>query len=178
VTTARTPDTKSANNSVFTTVTKPMTAPKAWDGVERRDASDDRREYTFTTLKHQILSPRRTAGRRREDRRFPVLDHFESGLFTLAMTLLCLSIMDSMFTLTLIAHGGTEVNPFMNAMLSISVWAFMGSKMLLTAIPAVILVATANVKLFGLLRARSILAVAVGLYAGLICYELALLRLI
>ena len=149
-----------------------------WDGENRRTATNDRRKYSLKTLQHQIIAPQRYAGRRVEDRRFPVLDQFETGLFTLAMTLLCLSILDSIFTLTLIANGGTEVNPFMNAMLNISVWAFAGVKMALTAIPAVVLVATANLKIFGLFRARVILAGAVGLYAGLIVYELALLSLI
>ena len=152
--------------------------PNAWNGVNRRMQTDDRRSYSFKTLKHQVIAPRRNVGRRVEDRRFPVLDRFEAGLFTLAMSLLCLSIMDSIFTLTLIANGGSEVNPFMNAMLNISVWAFAGVKMLLTAVPAVLLVATANLKFFGLFRSRTVLATAVGFYAGLICYEIALLSLI
>lgn len=149
-----------------------------WDGISRRLQELDRRDYTFATFYHQLLAPRRDHGRRKADRRFPVLDRFEPALATLAMVLMCLSIMDSMFTLTLIANGGTEVNPFMNAMLEISVWAFAGVKMFLTAVPAIILVATANVKVFGLFRCRSILGAAVGLYAGLIVYELALLSLI
>lgn len=149
-----------------------------WDGVNRRESDADRRSYSFRTFKHQIVAPQRFQARRKPDRIFPVLDRFEAGLFTLAMSLLCLSIMDSMFTLTLIAHGGEEVNPFMLAMLNINVWTFMGVKMLLTAIPAVVLVATANLKVFGLIRARAALGGAVGMYAGLIVYELALLTLI
>lgn len=149
-----------------------------WDGVNRRQAVSERRHYSMATLKYQVMSPRRSAGRRSEDRKFPVLDRFDSGLFTLAMSLLCLSILDSMFTLTLISHGGTEVNPFMNAMLQINVWAFMATKMFLTAVPAVLLVATANLKVFGIVRSRSVLALAVGMYAGLIVYELALLSLV
>ncbi len=156
--------------------TAPINGPfQNWDGVNRRVSTDDRRSYSLSTLKRQIVAPQRFQGRRKEDRRFPVLDRFEPGLFTLAMVLLCLSILDSMFTLTLIANGGSEVNPFMNAMLNINVWVFMAVKMLFTAIPAVLLVATANLKMFGLLRSRAILAGAVGLYAGLIVYELALL---
>jgi len=153
----------------------PLDQSVDWDGVNRRLETDDRRHYSLKTLKHQAFSPRRNTGRRTEDRRFPVLDRFEAGLFTLAMSLLCLSILDSMFTLTLISHGGTEENPFMNAMLNISVWAFAGVKMILTAVPAILLVATANLKFYGLFRSRTILAMAVGMYAGLIVYEIALL---
>lgn len=118
------------------------------------------------------------AGRRREDRLFPMLDRFDSGVVTLAITLVLLSIVDSMLTLTLIAGGGTEVNPIMNSLLSYSVWAFAGVKMLLTAIPAVVLVAVGNLKLFGRMRARSMLAALVGVYLGLIVYEIGLIGLL
>lgn len=107
-----------------------------------------------------------------------MLDRFEAGMLTLALLLVVCSILDSMFTLTLIAHGGTEVNPFMNWALQQSVWLFMALKMLLTAVPAVILVATGNIKLFGIIRARSLLAIAVGFYFGLLLYEIGLLSLV
>jgi len=148
-----------------------------WNGENRREKAD-RRTYSLKTLYQCIRSPRRFNGRRSTDRRFAVLDRFESGLAFLAIGLVILSIMDSVFTLTLIAHGGTEVNPFMNWMLQQSISAFVGVKMLLTAIPAVLLVATGNLKVFGRFRARSILAAALGLYCGLIVYELGLLSLI
>ena len=111
------------------------------------------------------------------DRRYPLLDRFDSGMVTMAILLMLLSITDSVFTLTLIARGGTEVNPFMNALLQHSVWAFTAVKMLLTAVPAIILVATGNLMLFKRWRARSILAAMVGLYLGLIGYELVLLSI-
>jgi len=87
-------------------------------------------------------------------------------------------VMDSVFTLTLISHGGTEVNPVMNWLLHQSIFAFVAVKMVLTAIPAVMLVATGNLLVFGRIRARSILAGALGMYCGLIVYELGLLSLI
>lgn len=148
-----------------------------WDGVDRRE-SEERRTYSMRTLSQCLFSPRRFNGRRSSDRRFPVLDRFESGLAFLAIGLMMLSIMDSVFTLTLISHGGTEVNPVMNWLLQQSVVAFVGVKMLLTAIPALILVAMGNVLVFGRFRPRSILAGALGLYCGLIVYELGLLSLI
>jgi len=166
------------SNSIFSGVTSTAVQMAKWDGTERRDADEDRRCYSLTTLKHQFFTPQRFIGRRPEDRQFPILDRFETGLATLALMLLCMSILDSMFTLTLIAHGGTEVNPFMNMLLGVSVWAFTAVKMILTAIPALLLVATGNLMLFGVIRARSVLAAAVGMYAGLIVYEIALLQLI
>jgi len=88
-----------------------------------------------------------------------------------------LSVFDAIFTLTLLARGGTELNPVMNALLQQSVWAFTGVKMLLTGIPAIVLVAAGNLTLFKLVRARSILAALVGLYMGLMVYHICLLSL-
>lgn len=143
---------------------------------ERR-SDIDRRVYTISTLKNCAVAPRRMHGRRKGDRRYAILDRFDSGVVTLALALMILSIMDSVFTLTLISRGGSEVNPFMNMLLNHSLWAFTGFKMLLTGIPAIVLVATGNLLLFSRYRARSILAAFVGLYLGLICYELALLSI-
>lgn len=148
-----------------------------WDGRERR-ISEDRRTYSLRTLYLCLSSPRRFNGRRSEDRRFPVMDRFDSGMAFLAIGLMVLSIMDSVFTLTLIAHGGEEINPIMNWFLQKSTGLFVGVKMLLTAVPAIILVATGNLLLFKRIRARSVLAGMLGMYCGLIVYELGLLSLI
>lgn len=136
---------------------------------------NERRRYSFTTLKTCATAPRRMHGRRKEDRRYAILDRFESGVVALAVALMILSVMDSVFTLTLLSRGGTEENPVMNALLQHSLWAFMGFKMLMTGVPAVILAATGNFLLFGRLRSRSLLAILVGMYMGLIVYELGLL---
>lgn len=142
--------------------------------VELRNGNE-RRRYSFATLKTCATAPRRMNGRRKEDRRYAILDRFESGLVALAVALMILSVMDSVFTLTLLSRGGTEENPVMNALLQHSLWAFMGFKMLMTGVPAVILAATGNFLLFSRLRSRSLLAILVGMYMGLIVYELGLL---
>lgn len=143
--------------------------------TSRRLADLDRRRYTAATLWSSAAVPRRMQGRRSEDRRFAVLDRFEAGVVTLALLLVALSIADAVFTLTLLSRGGTELNPIMATMLELGVGPFAASKMALTAIPAVLLAATANLRIFGRVRVRSILGALVGLYAGLICYELLLL---
>ncbi len=117
-------------------------------------------------------------GRRSEDRQYPVLDRLDTGAVCMGIALMILSIMDSLFTLTILANGGTEVNPVMNALLQHSVFTFTVVKMTLTAVPAVLLIATGNVLVFNRWRARSILATFVGLYSGLIVYELLILSTI
>jgi len=114
-------------------------------------------------------------GRRSADRHFPLLDRFDSGIACMASLLMVFSVLDAGFTLTLISRGGSEINPVMNWVLGHSVWAFTVVKMLLTAVPAVILVATCNLLVFKRIRVRSVLAGFVGLYLGLLMYELMLL---
>ncbi len=148
-----------------------------FEHTERRDTGD-RRRYSLQTLAGTVTLRRRVQGRRLEDRHFPIIDHFDFGVIAMALLLVLLSITDSVMTLTLIANGGREINPFMDLMLQQSVWLFAGVKMFLTAVPAVLLVATGNLKLFGRWRARSLLAALVGMYAGLILYELLLVSAI
>jgi len=145
--------------------------------IDKR-ARVERRNYSLRTLAQSFSNPRRMKGRRSLDRRYPVSDNIDVGAACLGIALIILSVLDSLFTLTIIAHGGTEVNPVMDILLQKSVTAFTVVKMLLTGIPAILLVATANLVLFNRWRSRSILAALVGLYLGLIAYELLLLSMI
>ncbi|MBX2878935.1 MAG: hypothetical protein KTR32_03330 [Granulosicoccus sp.] len=141
-----------------------------------RRMDGDRRQYSLTTLVKCMVNPRRSAGRRTQDRRYPVTDVFDSSVLTLVVLMLCFSLLDALFTLTLLSHGGTELNPVMRYFLEIGgSTAFLIAKLVLTAVPAIILVATSNLLVFGRWRVRSILAALVGGYAGLLVYELVLL---
>lgn len=138
--------------------------------TERRKGID-RRIYSMDTLKSCALAPRRMHGRRTGDRKYPLLDRFDSGVVFLAVALMVMSVLDSIFTLIIIERGGSEANPFMDILLQYSVWAFVGFKMFLTGIPAIMLSATGNLMLFGRYRARSVLAALVGMYLGLMMYH-------
>ena len=143
--------------------------------IDDKRALPERRHYDLQTLKLCLTNPRRMNPRRTLERIYPVIDRMDGGAVALAITLMILSVIDSVFTLTIISNGGNEVNPVMNVLLEKSVAAFAITKMLMTAIPALLLVATANLIVFNRWRARSLLSTMVGLYAGLICYELLLL---
>ena len=154
----------SANDAVF--------------ALSRRSPGSDRRRYSLETLRRSFVAPRRTSARRRADRRYPLLDAYDGTMLALAVALVGLSVVDATFTLQLLASGGREVNPFMAWLLEHGVAPFAVVKMFLSAVPAVLLVATGNLVLFGRFRARSALAALVGLYGGLIVYELGLLSLL
>lgn len=158
------------------TIPAPAFRSKSETKVNRRQ--QQRRSYSCETMTATFLNPRRATGRRQEDRRYPVLDTPDSSAVALAVLLVVLSCMDAMFTLTLIKAGGSELNPVMDFFLQKSVTLFLLAKLVLTAIPALVLVAAGNVVLFKKFRARTALAALVGIYCGVIVYELGLLTLL
>ena len=165
-------------NALLAPAMNSAAANEARHNPSRRVPGTDRRRYTLETLRRSIVAPRRMSARRRADRRYPLLDAYDGTMLALAVALVGLSVVDATFTLQLLASGGREVNPFMAWLLGYGVAPFAAVKMLLTGIPAVLLVATGNLVVFGRFRARSALAALVGFYAGLIVYELGLLSLI
>ena len=167
---------KATRTSDIVTNSAGVISTNDYQGEERR-VSDDRREYTLKTLWHCISSPRRSKGRRRSDARYPLLDVFDGSAMFLAVALTVLSLCDAFFTLNILAQGGREVNPVMNYMLGIGTFAFVASKMLLTAVAAIVLTGAGNLKIFNRIRVRSVIATLIGLYAGLIVYELLILSM-
>lgn len=145
-------------------------------GEERRHTAD-RRTFTPNTLWQCLVNPRRSKGRRRTDKRYAMLDVFDGSSMFLAVALVVLSLCDAFFTLNILARGGSEVNPVMNYMLGHGTFAFVASKMFMTVVAVVALVGAGNLKIFNMLRVRSVLATLIGLYAGLIAYELILLSM-
>lgn len=148
-----------------------------YSGVERRSAVD-RREFSIKTLVHCARHPQRAKGRRKTDARYPLLDVFDGSAMFLAVALTALSLCDAFFTLNILAHGGQEINPFMNYMLGYGTFAFVASKMFFTAVAVVVLTGAGNFVLFKRIRVRSVLAILTGLYAGLIVYELLILAMV
>lgn len=143
--------------------------------VDRRRRSE-RRRFGATTLLHSVRAPRRWRGRRSDDRRFALLDRYDTGLVAMALSLMALSILDATFTLMLLEAGGSELNPVMQWALDRNLWFFAGLKMLLTAVPVVLMVATGNLLLLGRVRVRSLLGALTGAYLALIAYEILLLQ--
>jgi len=74
-----------------------------YKGAERRH-NDDRRNYGLRTFWRCLMDPRRYNGRRREDRRFPLMDTFDSTAMCLAVALMILSITDAVLTLNGLWH--------------------------------------------------------------------------
>jgi hypothetical protein len=83
----------------------------------------------------------RSSVRRAGDRqRVVALDRYQPSLFVGIMVVLCLSLLDALLTLILIAQGASELNPVMRYYLSHGPQVFLLAKYGLTALSVLIIV--------------------------------------
>jgi hypothetical protein len=143
-------------------------APPAFH--ERRVNDVDRRALTLRTLLTSGSSPRRRDGRRAGEQELPV-DFHEPYLLVLAVALLLLSVADAFLTVTLLSDGARETNPLLAFVLDEHPRFFAVTKMALTGIGVVLLVAMARTKLFRLVPAAWFFRGLVAAYVVLVSYE-------
>jgi hypothetical protein len=137
---------------------------------ERRANDLDRRALTLRTLLTSSFSPRRRDGRRAGEQELPV-DFHEPYLLVLAVVLLLLSVADAFLTVTLMSDGAQETNPLLAFVLNEHPRLFAVTKMALTGMGVLLLVAMARTKLFRLVRAVLFLQGLVAAYFVLVAYE-------
>jgi hypothetical protein len=95
--------------------------------------SIDRRSIRRPSLKYLIFGGRRMSARRDADKNYFIfVDRYSPWLLMLIVLLIMLSLADAFFTLYLIEHGATEINPIMAYFLSMGPWSFIFSKYFLT----------------------------------------------
>lgn len=109
-------------------------------GQERRSGKD-RRNFQRSFIKRLIKRGRREYGRRTEDRlRITTFDRYPRPLLIAIIIVLCLSLLDGLLTLILIAQGATELNPIMNYFLSRGAKEFLLAKYSFTVLSVTIIV--------------------------------------
>jgi hypothetical protein len=95
--------------------------------------SFDRRSRRRPPLKYLIFGGKRMSARRDADKNYFIfVDRYSPWLLMLIVLLIMLSLADAFFTLYLIEHGATEINPIMAYFLSLGAWSFIFSKYFLT----------------------------------------------
>jgi hypothetical protein len=101
------------------------------DNHSRR--SLDRRSRRRPPLKYLIFGGKRMSARRNADKNYFIfVDRYSPWLLMLIVLLIMLSLADAFFTLYLIDHGATEINPIMAYFLSMGPLPFIFSKYFLT----------------------------------------------
>lgn len=144
--------------------------------VERR-VGPDRRRTTIGSFLKGGFTPRRRGGRRAGEHHLPI-DWHEPYLLFLAVTILLLSVVDAFLTITLIMGGAKEANPLLAFILRAQPELFAATKMALTGLGVLVLVAVARARLFRVMSVGVVLQGIFVAYVGLIAYEWWLLRTI
>lgn len=109
-------------------------------GLERR-SEQDRRERPLSLFKRLYFNGMRSSIRRAEDRqRIVALDRYRPSLFIGIMMVLCLSLLDALLTLILVAQGARELNPVMQYYLSHGPQVFLLVKYGITVFSVLIIV--------------------------------------
>jgi hypothetical protein len=113
-----------------------------------------------------------------EDARPYLVDRVPGFVFAQAALLLVLTVIDGLFTLALLDHGGfEEANPAMRFLLDRGTGAFFLGKYLLTALFLPFALVMYRYRLFGTrLRVGHFLPVVTALYLALIVYQVCLWR--
>jgi hypothetical protein len=142
---------------------------------ERRSAPDRRKRILYSLI-YGSFNPRRRRARRIDARSLRDLDWHPPHWLAVAILITILSCVDAALTLSLIAHGAYEVNPFMAPIVGGSPLVFTLVKVGLTAGGVVLLTLAARMRAFGKIPVSFLLyAVLLG-YGTLVVYELRLLE--
>ncbi|UCF91137.1 MAG: hypothetical protein JSW39_23135 [Desulfobacterales bacterium] len=150
-------------------------APKDSTAPDKRSGRD-RRQNKIPRLKY-LLAGQRKKFRREEDRyKTFVFDRYSTRIFAAIMSIICLSLLDALLTLYLIAAGAFELNPVMAYFLTHGPMAFLGAKYFLTSFAVVILLIFKNV-IFSKpkIHARSLLHYVMIAFTTVIGWELYLI---
>jgi hypothetical protein len=119
---------------------------------------------------------RRRPPRRLTESRYHSLDWHSSHLLAVSIGILLLSVADAFMTVTLLAGGAVEVNPFMAAVIHQSAAVFAGVKMTLTGFGVMLLVVLARYRFMRVLRVDIAMYGLLLGYLVLLSYEFWMLR--
>ena len=89
----------------------------------------------------------------------------------MALSLLLLSSLDAAMTMHLLNNGAVEINPIMDYLLKQGAHVFIITKIAMTSVCIIILVAHYHSRIFNWLRVDILLLFALFVYTGLVTYE-------
>jgi len=143
---------------------------------ERRDRAERRHRVWWSALYGSFNPRRRSSPRRLGDSSFHALDWHSPHLLAVALGIVLLSVVDAFLTLALLQGGAIEVNPIMAVLIYRSVAMFATLKMGMTGAGVILMVFLAHYRFMRLLRVEwALYGVLLG-YAGLIGYEIWMLK--
>jgi Domain of unknown function (DUF5658) len=142
---------------------------------ERRDG--ERRRQVWWSICYGSFNPRRRSPpRRRGDSGVHFLDWHSAHLLAVSMGILLLCVVDAFLTLILLQRGAVEVNPIMAGLVHGNVAMFAALKMAMTSAGIILMVYLARYRFMRLLQVEWGLYAVLIAYAGLILYEISLIK--
>lgn len=152
------------------------TPPERCASPERRRGPRRRQRCPLFADWHFLLRGRRRVLRRASDQRDVCLDWHPVSLWIVALGILLLSALDAALTLILVQYGANEANPLLRPLLERDLHEFINLKLLLTAVPLVLLVAHSRLVIYGYIKVERIVHGLLLIYFAVIVYELFLLN--
>lgn len=143
---------------------------------ERRLRSDRRRRVWWSVLYGNFNPRRRRPARRLDEPRFHPVDWYSPHLLAVSIGILLLSASDAFLTAILLRHGADEVNPIMAVLVYRSVATFAAFKMSMTGVSIVVMVVLSRYRFMRVVRVDLVLYAVLTFYAGLIGYEIWMLK--
>ena len=132
----------------------------------------DRRQAEWRSFAYSLVMNRRAGDRRADfDDQPAYVDVYGPKIFFGATLMMLFCVLDAFFTLHLIQHGSTELNPFLAMLLEQDAALFFVSKYLITAFCVFWLVMHKKFTFFGI-KGRDLLSISIALYGILIAYQL------
>ena len=137
----------------------------------------ERRQVNMRSMFYALFMSRRRSHRRASESVSYYCDQYGPYVFAAALLLMLMCILDSYFTLILIQHGSTELNPILAWALEKHVFVFFLLKYTITALCVIITVVHKHFQVFSVVRlkgAHFLFACLLG-YGVLIQYQLTML---
>ncbi len=152
------------------------TTRKSSARLNQRRLPDRRSRPSLFNYLRWVFRGRRRTLRRRKEQTGRYLDWHEPILLYVALATFIFSGLDAAFTLNLLQKGALEVNPLMALLIEKDTHLFVITKLMVTFICLVLLVAHSNFALFKKIKIEPIVYGLFGIYLTLIGYEFFLLR--
>jgi hypothetical protein len=143
---------------------------------ERRARIGDRRRRATPAISRYLFTGRRRVARREDDRRLGYYtDVPPAKAVTLAVSVLVLSVLDAVLSLRLFAvEKAVELNPLLRLAFKSGDGGFIFVKLTLTLVGVLVILRHWNFSILRRMRIASVSGALVGLYAGLVVYEIIL----
>jgi len=146
-------------------------------GLNRERRDRERRRRVWWSVCYGSFNPRRRSPPRRlGDGGAHFLDWHSAHLLAVSIGILLLCVVDAFLTLTLLQRGAVELNPFMAGLIFRNVAMFAALKMAMTSAGVILMVYVARYRFMRLLLVEWGLYAVLIAYAGLILYEISLIK--